>query len=66
MSDRKSAVVKQRRNAKRVPGKDRTRGVKITRPVILRRKSRGEFSCGVDFDRAILIEESLDERERRG
>ena len=40
--------------------------MKVSRPVTLHRRNRSEFSCGVDFDRAILVEESLDERERRG
>ena len=32
----------------------------------LRRPSPSEFSCGFDETRALLVEESLDERERRG
>lgn len=30
------------------------------------RVSPYEFSCGIDDQRALLVEESLDERERRG
>jgi hypothetical protein len=66
MSDRKSAVIKKKRNARRVPRKNRTPGVKVSPTVLLHRRSPSEFSCGVDFDRATLVEESLDERERRG
>jgi len=66
MSDMKGAVIKKKRNARRVPRKNKTPGVKVTSPVILHRRSPSEFSCGVDFDRALLVEESLDERERRG
>jgi hypothetical protein len=35
-------------------------------PVGQRRRSAFEFSCGLDDPRALLVEESLDERERRG
>jgi hypothetical protein len=36
-------------------------------PVIsVYRRSPSEFSCGLDLERALLVEESLDERERRG
>lgn len=66
ISDMKSGVIKKKRNARRVPRKNRTPDVEVSPPVILHRRSRSEFSCGVDFDRAILVEESLDERERRG
>ena len=66
MSDMKSAVIKKKKNARRVPRKNRTPGVKVSPPVIVHRRSPAEFSCGVDFDQAILVEESLDERERRG
>ena len=36
------------------------------RVTCLHRSTPGEFSCGVDDTRALLVEESLDERERRG
>ena len=35
-------------------------------PVCLHRRSASEFTCGIDDQRALLVEESLDERERRG
>lgn len=38
----------------------------VSQPLTLHRQSPTEFSCGVEFDRACLVEESLDERERRG
>ena len=34
--------------------------------VYVHRRSATEFSCGMDDRRALLVEESLDERERRG
>jgi hypothetical protein len=36
------------------------------RPVCLHRRCPCEFSCGLKDPRARLVEESLDERERRG
>lgn len=39
---------------------------KVSQPVTLHRRKRSEFSCGVGFDRAILVGESMDEQERRG
>ena len=66
MSDSKSAVTEKKRETKCVPRKKRTRIVKVSAPVIQHRRSASEFSCGVDLDRALLVEESLDERERRG
>jgi hypothetical protein len=39
---------------------------KISQPVSIHRRSPSGFSCGIDLERAILVEESLDERERRG
>jgi hypothetical protein len=40
-------------------GTDRLRGQ------VVKRRSPVEFSCGIDRE-ALLVEESLDERERRG
>jgi hypothetical protein len=51
-----------RRESKRTRNK-RT-GEKVPRVERLRRQF--EFSCGLDDSRALLVEESLDERERRG
>lgn len=39
---------------------------KPMRPVCLHRRCPCEFSCGIEDPRARLVEESLDERERRG
>jgi hypothetical protein len=36
------------------------------KPVCLHRRCTCEFSCGVPFERALLVEESLNEREKRG
>jgi len=66
MSHPKKALIKKKRNTTRVPRKNKTADVKVSRPVTLHRLSPSEFSCGVDFERALLVEESLDERERRG
>ena len=51
---------------KRTPGKSRTTRAKSSQPVSRHRRSPSEFSCGVGLERALLVEESLDERERRG
>lgn len=66
MTDMKSAAIKKKEKTRRVPRKKRTTGVGVMTAVVRQRKSRAEFSCGVDFDRALLVEETLDERERRG
>jgi hypothetical protein len=66
MSDTMKALIKKKRNARRVSPKNKTADVKVSGPVILHRRSPSEFSCGVDLERALLVEESLDERERRG
>jgi hypothetical protein len=36
------------------------------KPICLHRRSACEFSCGIDDRHAFLVEESLDEREKRG
>jgi len=36
------------------------------KPICQHRRGPFEFSCGFDDPRALLVEESLDERERRG
>ena len=36
------------------------------KPVCLQRRSASEFTCGIDDEHALLVEESLAERERRG
>lgn len=40
--------------------------IEVSEPVSLHRRSPFEFSCGINFERALRVEESLDERERRG
>ena len=52
-----------KRKTERLPKKIRRAGLK---PVCLHRRSPAEFTCGIDDERALLVEESLDERERRG
>ncbi|HEX7517415.1 MAG TPA: response regulator [Chthoniobacterales bacterium] len=52
-----------KKSGKRLPQKIKTAGPK---PVCLHRRSASEFTCGIDDQRAFLVEESLDERERRG
>ena len=57
----------KKKSRKRLPRKIKTVGPKFSsQPVCLHRRSVSEFSCGIDDPRALLIEESLDERERRG
>jgi hypothetical protein len=57
----------KKKNGKRLSQKIRTAEPKVlSQPVCLQRRSTSEFSCGIDDPRALLIEESLDERERRG
>lgn len=51
---------------KRLPQRAKPDRVKVSQPISLHRRGPSEFSCGVDLDRAVLVEESLDERERRG
>ena len=55
-----------KRTNRRVRKQIAPRRATVAQPVILHRRMSSEFSCGVDFERAILVEESLDERERRG
>lgn len=50
---------------KRLPQRAGPGRAKVSQPVSLHRRGPSEFSCGIDFDRALLVEESLDERERR-
>lgn len=38
----------------------------VGKPVCLHRRCSCAFSCGVPLKRALLVEESLDEREKRG
>jgi hypothetical protein len=55
------------KSGKRLPRAARRGGSKFSfQPVCLHRRSASEFSCGIDDRRALLVEESLDERERRG
>ena len=55
------------KNGKRLPQNIGRAGRKFSfQPVCLHRRSASEFSCGIDHQRALLVEESLDEKERRG
>ena len=56
----------KKKSGKRLPQKIRPARAKVSQPVSLHRRSPSEFSCGVELERALLVEESLDERERRG
>ena len=57
----------KKKSGKRLPRKIKTVGPKRSSQVVcLQRRSASEFSCGIDDQRALLVEESLDERERRG
>ena len=57
----KTSIKKE--SERRLPKKIRKADLK---PVCLHRRSPAEFTCGIDDERALLVEESLDERERRG
>lgn len=56
----------KKKDGKRVRKGPRTTRAKVSGPIALDRTSPAEFTCGVELDRALLVEESLDERERRG
>ena len=57
----------RKKSGKRLPQNTGRAGPKfLSQPVCLHRRSASEFSCGIDDQRALLVEESLDERERRG
>jgi hypothetical protein len=56
----------KKKDGKRIPRRRRTTRPQVSRPITLDRTSPVEFTCGVELDRALLVEESLDERERRG
>lgn len=56
----------KKKDGERVRKGSRTARAKVSRPIALDRISPAEFTCGVELDRALLVEESLDERERRG
>ena len=54
----------KKKNGKRLSQKIRTASPKLSsRAICLQRRSPSEFSCGIDDPRALLVEESLDERE---
>jgi DNA-binding response OmpR family regulator len=59
----RSARGRAKKSGKRSPQKIKTADFK---PVCLHRRSASEFTCGIDDQRAFLVGESLDERERRG
>lgn len=59
---KKKAAMKKK-SRKQLPRKIGRTGLN---PVCVHRRSASEFSCGIDDQRALLVEESLDERERRG
>ena len=56
----------KKKNGKWLPQGPRTTRVKVSQPIAVGQTSPVEFSCGIELDRALLVEESLDERERRG
>jgi hypothetical protein len=57
----------KKKSGKRLPKNIGRAGPKFSfQPVCLHRRSASEFSCGIDDQRAFLVEESLDEKERRG
>jgi hypothetical protein len=57
----------KKKSGRRLPQNTRRAGPKFSfQPVCLHRRSASEFSCGIDNQRALLVEESLDEKARRG
>lgn len=62
---RAKALVRKK-SKKRLPQEVGTVRAKVSEPFSLHRRNRFEFSCAVEFDPALLVDESLDERERRG
>jgi hypothetical protein len=57
----------KKKNGKRLPQNSGRAGPRFSfQPVCLHRRSATEFSCGIDHQRALPVEESLDEKERRG
>ncbi len=61
----KMPALSKKSDKKRTRTGSRSRA-KVSQPIVVGRASPVEFSCGVDLDRALLVAESLDERERRG
>jgi hypothetical protein len=51
---------------KHTPARARQSARKLCNPVCQHRIGPFEFSCGFDDRQALLVEESLDERERKG
>jgi len=63
----KTKATVKKKSGRRLPQDTGRAGPKFSfQPVCLYRRGASEFSCGIDNRRALLVEESLDERERRG
>ena len=64
--------MKTKSRVRRAPAKAAPRSIRKPAPrrrlpvVYLHRTGPAEFSCGFDETRVLTVEESLDERERRG
>ena len=63
-----AAEMKTKRTAKKKSGKRLPQKIKTVRSkaTSIQPRSASGFSNGIDLERAMLVEESLDERERRG
>jgi hypothetical protein len=63
-----AAEMKTKRTAKKKSGKRLPQKIRTvrSRATSIQPRSGSEFLNGVDLERALLVEESLDERERRG
>ena len=68
ISSEGAAEMKTKRMAKKKSGKRPPEkiGTVRSRATSIQQRSGSEFLNGVDLERALLVEESLDERERRG
>jgi hypothetical protein len=68
ISSEGAAEMKTKRTAKKKSGKRPPQKIKTvrSRATGIQRRSGSGFSNGIDLERAMLVEESLDERERRG
>ena len=67
ISSEGAAEMKTKRTAKKKSGKRPPQKIgTVHSRATIQQRSGPEFLNGVDLERALLVEESLDERERRG
>lgn len=66
MKTKTKAGVKRKSQREAFPVKAKPAPRRPQRVVCLDRAGPSDFTCGVDEARALVVEESLDEREKRG